>query len=94
MMIVFGASSGQPDPVSPALLHHKGGLFLTRPSLAHYVADRQTLLQRAQDVFESVVSGKLKVRIEKKYALAEAAQAHRDLEGRKTVGKLVLVPTL
>lgn len=92
MMVLFGASSGQPDPFPPGLLGQQGSLFLTRPTLHHYVADRQALLERAREVFDLISSGKLRVRIDRKYPLAEAAQAHRDLESRKTVGKLILVP--
>ena len=67
-------------------------IFLTRPSLAHYVASREELEQRSRDVFEQIAGGKLKLRIEYVYKLSEAAQAQRDLEARKTTGKLLLIP--
>ena len=93
MMALFGQSSGPVDPFDPGLLAAKGSLFLTRPSLAHYAATRDELLWRAGDVLGWVQAGSLKIRIEKTYRLAEAPQAHRDLEGRKTSGKLLLLPS-
>jgi NADPH2:quinone reductase len=93
MMALFGQSSGTVEPLDPGLLAAKGSLFLTRPSLAHYAATREELLWRAGDVLGWVKSGSLKIRIEKTYRLAEAPQAHRDLEGRKTSGKLLLLPS-
>jgi NADPH2:quinone reductase len=93
MMALFGQSSGPVDPFDPGLLSAKGSLFLTRPSLAHYTATREELLWRAGDVLGWVQAGSLKIRIEKTYRLAEAPQAHRDLEGRKTAGKLLLLPS-
>ena len=93
MMALFGASSGPVAPFDPALLAAKGSLFLTRPTLFHYTATRDELLWRAGDVLKWVESGVLKIRIEKTYQLAEAPQAHRDLEGRKTSGKLLLLPS-
>jgi NADPH2:quinone reductase len=92
MMALFGQSSGPVDPFDPGLLSAKGSLFLTRPSLAHYAATRDELLWRAGDVLGWVQSGSLKIRIEKTYRLADAPQACRDLEGRKTSGKLLLLP--
>lgn len=92
MMALFGNSSGRVDPIDPAILNPKGSLFLTRPSLAHYCLTREELLWRAGDVFSWIGSGKLKLLIEKTYPLTDAAEAHRDLEGRKTVGKLLLIP--
>jgi NADPH:quinone reductase len=89
-MALFGQSGGSVPPFDPALLNAKGSLFLTRPSLAHYLLTREELLWRAGDVLGWVDSGKLKLRIDRTYPLAEAAQAHRDLEGRRTAGKLVL----
>jgi NADPH:quinone reductase len=89
-MALFGQSSGVVDPIDPAILNPKGSLFLTRPSLAHHVLTREELLWRAGDVLNWIGSGKLKLRIDKTYPLADAAQAHRDLEGRKTTGKLLL----
>lgn len=93
MMALFGASSGPVAPLDPGLLAAKGSLFLTRPSVAQYTATREELLWRAGDTVKWVESGALKIRIEKTYQLAEAPQAHRDLEGRKTSGKLLLLPS-
>jgi NADPH2:quinone reductase len=92
MMALFGQSSGPVQPFDPNILNPKGSLFLTRPSLAHYCLTREELLWRAGDVLGWVASGKLKLRIDKTYPLANAADAHRDLESRKTSGKLLLVP--
>ena len=92
MMALFGQSSGPVEPFDPGLLAAKGSLFLTRPSLANYTATREELLWRAGDVLNWIKSGSLKVRIDKVYPLAQARQAHRDLEGRKTSGKLLLLP--
>jgi NADPH2:quinone reductase len=93
MMALFGQSSGPVEPFDPGILAAKGSLFLTRPSLAHYTATREELQLRAGDVLKWIQSGALKIRIEKTYRLAEAPQAHRDLEGRKTSGKLLLFPS-
>jgi NADPH2:quinone reductase len=87
---LFGQSSGSVPPFDPGILNVKGSLFLTRPSLAHYLLTRDELLWRAGDVLAWVANGKLKVRIDRTYPLAEAAAAHRDLEARKTAGKLLL----
>ena len=92
MMVLFGASSGAVAPLDPLVLTQRGSLFLTRPSLANYIATAQELQQRAGAVFGMIRDGKLKLRIEHVYPLAEAQQAHRDLEGRKTTGKLLLLP--
>ncbi len=92
MMVLFGQSGGKVPPLDPAILNTKGSLFLTRPSLAHYAATREELLWRAGDVLGWVASGKLKLVIDRIYPLAQAAQAHRDLESRATAGKLLLVP--
>jgi NADPH:quinone reductase len=91
-LVLFGQSSGPVPPFDPGKLGAKGSLFLTRPSLAHYTLDREELLQRANDLFNWTTSGKLKLRIEKTFAMANAADAHRDLEGRKTTGKVILLP--
>jgi NADPH2:quinone reductase len=91
-MVLFGASSGPVPPVDPQILNQKGGLFLTRPSLAHYTATREELMYRAESLLSWIGQGNLDVRIGGTYALADAAQAHRDLEGRKTTGKLILIP--
>jgi NADPH2:quinone reductase len=92
MMALFGASSGAVAPIDPLVLTQKGSIFLTRPSLGNYVATPQELQARAGAVFGMIRDGKLKLRIEHVYPLAEAQQAHRDLEGRKTTGKLLLLP--
>jgi NADPH:quinone reductase len=89
-LALFGQSSGPVPPFDPAILNAKGSLYLTRPSLGHYLLTRDELLWRAGDVLDQVVSGRLKLRIAGVYPLAEAGAAHRDLEGRKTAGKLLL----
>jgi NADPH2:quinone reductase len=91
-MVLFGQSSGAVSPFDPSLLNQKGSLFMTRPSLAHHCLTREELLWRSGDVLGWIASGKLELRIDKTYALGDAAQAHRDLEGRKTAGKLLLLP--
>lgn len=90
MMVTFGQSSGPIGAFDPLMLSTKGSLYLTRPTLFTYVARREELEWRSRDLFEWIAAGKLKVRIDKVYSLAEAAQAQRDLEGRKTTGKLIL----
>jgi NADPH2:quinone reductase len=90
-LVLFGQSSGPVPPFDPGKLAAKGSLFLTRPSLAHYTLERSELLQRANDVFNWTATGKLKVRLDKTFSLAEAAEAHRQLEGRKTTGKVILL---
>jgi NADPH:quinone reductase len=92
MLVLFGQSSGPVAPVNPAELASRGSLFLTRPSLFHYVADRPSLEGRAGDVLSWVASGELKLRIDRTLPLAEAAEAHRLLEARRTVGKVLLSP--
>jgi NADPH2:quinone reductase len=92
MMVLFGQSSGAVAPVDPQLLHAKGSLLLTRPSLGHHVAKREELLWRAGDVLSWVASGRLELRIDKTYPLEDAALAHRALESRATSGKLLLIP--
>jgi NADPH2:quinone reductase len=92
MMVSFGNASGAVAAIEPLLLSQKGSLFLTRPTLASYAATREELLWRAEDVLNWIASGKLSVRIHKTYKLSEAAQAHRDLESRRTSGKLLLIP--
>ena len=92
LMVLFGQSSGPVPPFDPSILNSKGSLFLTRPSLGHYMANEEELSWRAGDVLSWVTSGRLKLRIDGTYSLAEAAQAHRDLQGRKTAGKLLLIP--
>ena len=78
-------------PFDPSMLNAKGSLFLTRPSLGHYLLTREELLWRAGEVLGAIDAGKLRLRIDRTYPLADAAAAHRDLESRKTAGKLVLV---
>ncbi len=92
MMVLFGGSSGAVPPFDPWLLTAKGSLFLTRPSLGAYLLTREELEMRAGAVFGMIAAGKLKLRIEHTYPLTQAQQAHRDLEGRKTTGKLLLIP--
>ncbi|HEY2918990.1 MAG TPA: quinone oxidoreductase, partial [Candidatus Binatia bacterium] len=91
-LVLFGQSSGPVPPFDPGKLAAKGSLFLTRPSLAHYTLDRAELSQRSGDLFSWIASGKLKLRVDSVYSLADAAEAHRQLEGRKTTGKVVLFP--
>jgi NADPH2:quinone reductase len=91
-LVLFGGASGPVAPFDPMKLTQKGSLFLTRPSLGHYIATREELEQRAGDVLGWIAGGKLKLRIHHAYKLGEAQQAHRDLEGRKTTGKLLLIP--
>jgi len=91
MMVLFGGSSGAVPPFDPIALSHKGSLYLTRPSLGHYIATPKELQRRAGSVFAMIRNGKLKLRIEHVYPLDQAAQAHRDLESRKTTGKLLLI---
>ncbi|HEV3307697.1 MAG TPA: quinone oxidoreductase [Candidatus Sulfotelmatobacter sp.] len=92
MMVLFGGSSGAVPPFDLVALSQKGSLYVTRPTLANYIATREELLARSAAVFSMVATGKLQLRIEYTYPLAEAQQAHRDLEGRKTTGKLLLIP--
>jgi NADPH2:quinone reductase len=92
MMVSFGNSSGPVNAVEPLLLSQMGSLYLTRPSLAHYTATRLELLWRADDLLGWIAAGKLKIRVDRSYKLSDAPQAHRDLEGRKTAGKILLIP--
>ena len=94
MMVLYGASSGQVPPVDPQRLNSGGSLFLTRPTLAHYAADAAELRWRAGEVFDWIAKGELDVRIGGTYPLSEAAKAHEDLAGRRTTGKLLLLPGL
>jgi NADPH2:quinone reductase len=91
-LVLFGGASGAVPPFDLLELTKHGSLYLTRPSLQHYIATRVELEQRSNDVLQMIVRGDLKVRIHKPYPLEEAPQAHRDLEGRKTTGKLLLIP--
>ncbi|HEV7515836.1 MAG TPA: quinone oxidoreductase [Thermoanaerobaculia bacterium] len=92
MMVTFGQSSGSIPPFDPGILNPKGSLFLTRPSLFHYIASREELLARAGDILGWIAEGKLRLRTEFEFPLAQAADAHRALEGRKTTGKVLLIP--
>lgn len=92
MMVSFGNASGPPPDINPLLLSQKGSLFLTRPTLFNYVATVEQLDETAADLFDVIASGAVKIAAPARYALANAAQAHRDLEARKTTGSLVLVP--
>jgi len=91
-LVLFGQSSGPVPPFDLGILAAKGSLFVTRPTLLHYMADRQELLMRANELFSWIDSGALKLRIDKTFPLSEAAEAHRQLEGRKTTGKVLLIP--
>ena len=91
-MVLFGNASGAPEPVNPALLMQKGSLFLTRPILFDYIADRAELEMRCADLFSWLIEGKISIRIDQKLPLAEASRAHQLLEGRQTAGKLLLKP--
>jgi NADPH2:quinone reductase len=92
LMVTFGNASGAVPPVNLGILSSKGSLFVTRPTLATHIASRADLVERSNALFEVVKSGKVKIETTAKYKLADAAQAHRDLEGRKTTGSVVLVP--
>ncbi|MFJ6027378.1 quinone oxidoreductase family protein [Pseudarthrobacter sp. NPDC092424] len=91
-LVLFGAASGPVPPVDPQRLNAGGSLFLTRPTLVNYLQDARERRWRSDEIFAAAADGSLKVRIGAKYPLAEAGQAHRDLEGRKTTGKVLLVP--
>ena len=92
VMVLYGQSSGPVPPLDPAILNQKGSLFLTRPSLVHHTATREELLQRSGDVLGWIKAGRLKLRIDLTLPLAQAADAHRQLEGRQTTGKVLLIP--
>jgi NADPH:quinone reductase len=91
-MVLFGAASGPVPPVDPQVLNRKGSLFLTRPTLAHHITTREELLWRASEVFGQVADGRLSVRIGGRYAYDQASRAQEDLAGRRTTGKLLIVP--
>ena len=91
MIVSFGQSSGKVPPFDPGILAAKGSLFLTRPTLVHYIAKREDLVEHARDLFEMVRSGAVRAEVEHIYPLAEAAQAHRNLEARLTTGSTVLL---
>jgi NADPH2:quinone reductase len=92
MMVSFGQSSGPVPPVDLGVLAARGSLFLTRPSLMAYTADRKDLLENAEDLFGVVANGAVRIEVNQTYPLAEAARAHQDLEARKTTGSTVLIP--
>jgi NADPH:quinone reductase len=92
LMVSFGNSSGAVPPIAPLELSRRGSLFLTRPILFHYIAKASELARGARELFEAVASGRVKAHVGRTYALADAAQAHRDLEARRTTGSLVLEP--
>jgi NADPH2:quinone reductase len=91
-LALFGQSSGPVPPFDLGKLATMGSLFITRPTLLHYMLDRAELLQRTNDLFDWIAAGQLKLRIDKTFSLGDAAEAHRQLEGRKTTGKVVLFP--
>jgi len=91
-MVLYGQSSGSVPPVDPQTLNAKGSLYLTRPFLAHYTADRTELLSRVNDLFKWIAAGDLKVRVDKTFPLTQAADAHRYLEDRQSKGKILLIP--
>jgi NADPH:quinone reductase len=92
MMVSYGNASGPVPPLSPLELGSRGSLFLTRPSLFNYLTTREELVRAARELFAAVRAGKVRVVIGQKYPLANVAEAHRDLEGRRTTGSTVLVP--
>jgi NADPH2:quinone reductase len=92
MLALYGASSGQVPPFDLQRLNPMGSLFVTRPTVAHYVADRDELLWRTGELFDAIANGSLQVQIGGRYSLEDAAQAYRDLEGRQTTGKLLIIP--
>jgi NADPH2:quinone reductase len=92
MMVSFGNASGPVPAFQPLVLSQRGSLFLTRPTLMHYCANRDELLWRAGDVFRWLTEGKFRLLVDKVYPLSQAAQAQTDLASRKTAGKLLLVP--
>ena len=91
-MVLFGQSSGAVPPFDLQVLNAKGALFLTRPTLGFYTADRQELQSRTNDLFAWMASGQLKVRIDQTFPLAQASEAHRHMEGRQSKGKVLLIP--
>ncbi len=91
-LALFGQSSGKVPPIDPQVLNTKGSLFLTRPTLAHYVAMPEELAERSGEILRSIPSGDLSIKIFREIPMADAAEAHRLLEGRKTSGKLLLIP--
>jgi len=92
MMVTFGNASGPVPPFDPLLLSQKGAIFITRPTLAHYTTKREELVELGTELFDQVTSGRVKIEVNQTYALADAANAHRDLEARKTTGSTILLP--
>nr|NIP18522.1 zinc-binding dehydrogenase [Xanthomonadales bacterium]NIQ96474.1 zinc-binding dehydrogenase [Desulfuromonadales bacterium]NIR33838.1 zinc-binding dehydrogenase [Desulfuromonadales bacterium]NIS42518.1 zinc-binding dehydrogenase [Desulfuromonadales bacterium]NIX13308.1 zinc-binding dehydrogenase [Xanthomonadales bacterium] len=92
MLVSFGNASGPVPPFEPGILAQKGSLFFTRPTLMTYTAEREDLLKSAEELFEVVESGAVKIEVNQTYPLKDAAQAHIDLEARKTTGSTVLIP--
>jgi len=90
LMVSFGNASGPPDPIAPAILSQKGSLFLTRPTLNHYIASREELEESANELFQMIAAGKIKIEVKQRFPLKNASEAHRALEGRKTSGSTVL----
>jgi len=91
-MVLFGQSSGPAPAIDPQSLNQKGSLFLTRPTMGHYLSDKEELHWRVNDIFQWMANGKLKVRVDKTFPLAEAAEAHRYMEARLSKGKVLLIP--
>jgi NADPH2:quinone reductase len=92
MLVLYGASSGPVPPVDPQRLNAAGSVFLTRPTLAHHIATTDELRWRCDELFSAISAGRVTVRIGGRYPLADARKAHEDLEGRRTTGKLLLIP--
>jgi len=90
LMVSFGNASGPPEPIAPGILAQKGSLYLTRPTLFHYVASREQLENSAKELFEIVAKGKVKIEVQQRFALKDAAEAHRQLQARKTTGSTIL----
>jgi NADPH2:quinone reductase len=91
-MVLYGASSGAVPPIDPQTLNAKGSIYLTRPFLGHYTADRAELMERANDIFRWIAAGELNVHVDKTFPLSDAAEAHRYLEDRQSKGKVLLIP--
>jgi NADPH2:quinone reductase len=92
MMVLFGQASGPVPPFNPSILNQKGSLYLTRPSMGHYIADRDELTWRTGEIFGWIAEGKLRLAIDREMPLDQAGDAHRALEGRETTGKVLLIP--
>jgi NADPH2:quinone reductase len=92
LFVSFGNASGPIESINPNILQQKGSLYMTRPTLVHYTAKRDELLATAKDLFDVVISGKVKIPVNQKYSLKDAQKAHRELQGRETTGSSILVP--